>query len=66
MKYKIEVWQYHIVAETYESDDIKDILSWFKSSGWYTSYDMGYCSFDVYEDGRELSFEEENGFGFYS
>ena len=65
MKYKIEIWQYHIIAETYESDDIKDILSWYRSH-WQYTYDMGYCSFDVYENGRELSFEEELEFGFHS
>ena len=64
MKYKIEIWQYHIIAETYESDDLTDILSWFRSE-WLSAYDMGYCSFNVYEDGRELSFDELYGLGFY-
>ena len=64
MKYKIEIWQYHSITETYESDDIKDVLLWYRLH-WQYAYDMGYCSFDVYEDGRELSFEEGNELGFY-
>lgn len=64
MKYKIEIWQYHSITATYESDDIKDILSWYRSC-WSHSYDMGYCAFDVYKDGVLLSFDEEYNLGFH-
>lgn len=64
MKYKIEIWQYHNLTETYESNDIEDILSWYKSD-WYYCYDMGGCSFNIYEDGKLLDFDEENKLGFY-
>ena len=65
MRYKIEIWQYRIIASKYESDDISDVLLWYQLN-WQHTYDMGYCSFDVYEDGRELSFEEEYELGFYN
>ena len=65
MKYKIEIWQYQDITATYESDNIQDILSWYRSN-WYHSYVMGFCSFSVHENERELSFEEEYEFGFYN
>ncbi len=65
MKYKIEIWQYHNITETYESDDVEDILQWYKVNWWWI-YECGGCSFSVYENDRELSFEEENKLGFYN
>lgn len=64
MKYKIEIWQWHSISETYESDNIEDILDWYKSN-WLYCYEIGQCTFCVYENERELSFEEENSFGFH-
>ena len=64
MRYKIEIWQWYNITATYESNDIEDILSWYKSN-WHYCYDMGDCAFDIYEDGRLLDFEEENELGFH-
>lgn len=64
MKYRIEIWQYQNLAESYESDDIEDILKWYKTKWWWV-YELGNCSFEVYENNRELSFEEGNKLGFY-
>ena len=64
MRYKIEIWQYYNITATHESDDIQDILSWYRSN-WHHAYEMGYCAFDIYEDERLLSFEEELEFGFH-
>jgi hypothetical protein len=63
MKYKIEIWQYHSVVETYESDDIEDVLQWYRCY-WRWPYELGDCSFDVYKDGRILSWNEEYKLGF--
>ena len=65
MKYKIEIWQWYHMTDSYESDDIQDILSWYKTKGWYGAYDNGLCSFGVYENGRRLSFDEGYELGFY-
>ena len=64
MKYKIEIWQWYNITETYESDDIADILKWYRGN-WYWEYERGGCSFAVCENGRELSFEEKYVLGFY-
>ena len=53
------------MTDSYESDDIQDILSWYKTEGWYGAYDNGLCSFGVYENGRRLSFDEGYELGFY-
>ena len=65
MKYKIEIWQYHSLVETYESDNIEDILVWYESN-WKWPYELGDCAFEIYKDGRNLSFEEENELGFFN
>ncbi len=64
MKYKIEIWCWRELQDIYESEDVQDVLDWFLSN-WYASYDNGFCSFCVYEDDRELSFEEGYDLGFY-
>ena len=64
MKYKIEIWQYHNITEIYESDNIEDILHWYKVNWWWL-YELGNCSFSVYKDKEELSFEEEYRLGFH-
>ena len=64
MKYKIEIWRWHSISETYESDNIEDLLDWYKSN-WLYCYEIGQCTFYVYENERKLSFKEENSFGFH-
>ena len=62
--YKIEIWQHEHISQEYESDDIQEVLYWYRSN-WEYLYDLGCCSFSVYKDGVELSFEEENSAGFF-
>ena len=64
MQYKIEIWQWGHITETYESNCIKDVLSQYRAN-WAGCYDCGNCSFNVYEDERLLSFDEEYEFGFH-
>lgn len=64
-KYRIEIWQFHSITATYESDDIVDVLTWFKGN-WYWVYDDGHCAFYVYRDGHEeINFDELCDLGFY-
>ena len=64
MKYKIEIWQWGSISETFKSDNIEDVVEWYESE-WMGCYEMGYCVFIVYENDRQLSFEEEYDLGFY-
>ena len=57
MMYRAEIWRYHGIIDTCESDNAEDIIEWFKSE-WYASYDNGMCSLSVYKDGEELSWDE--------
>lgn len=65
MKYRIEIWQYHNITETYESNDIDDILQWYRIH-WYWCYELGDCTFYVYKDDVELSWDEEYKLGFHT
>ena len=62
--YKIEIWQYHIIIETYKNKDVKNVLKWYKEN-WQTCYDYGNCTFYLYKDDEGLSFEETDELGFY-
>lgn len=64
MKYKIEIWQYHSVSDTYESNHIEDILGWYRLK-WDYVYERGLCTFYVYEDCVEMTFDELYALGFY-
>ena len=64
MKYKIEIWRYHFIVETYESEKITEFLKWYKSK-WRRAYEMSECTFYIYENDKELAFEEAVKFGFF-
>jgi hypothetical protein len=61
--YKIEIWQRQSLVEVYEQDDIQNILAWFKWY-WYGEYDCGGCTFVVYKNGIEMTFDELWELGF--
>ncbi len=63
MKYKIEIWQWHKLVEIYKSGNIKEILKWYKEN-WQDIYNIGDCTFYVYENDRKLTFSEEYKLGF--
>lgn len=63
MKYKIEIWQYHSITATFESEDIEEILSWYNDE-WRYCYEAGGCTFYLYKDGEELSVDTEIDLGF--
>lgn len=65
MKYRIEIWQYHDITETYESDNIEDVLEWYKLNWWWP-YELGDCVFYIYNDNEELSWNEAYKLGFYT
>lgn len=64
-KYLIEIWQYHIIVQTYKCDNIDEILKWYREN-WQERFDYGMCTFYLYKDGVELNFEELNKLGFYN
>jgi hypothetical protein len=63
--YKIEIWQHHTITEKYESDNIEEVLHWYKEKWWWI-YEIGDCAFYLYKDGSELSFTEEVELGFHN
>ena len=63
MNYEIEIWQYHARIDNYKSNDIEEILKWFKLK-WKNSCESGYAAFYVYKNSVELSFEELDRLGF--
>ena len=64
MKYKIEIWKYHRIVDVYESDNIKNVLEWYKEE-WQNIYNIGGCTFYLFKNGKELYFDEENELGFF-
>ena len=64
MIYEIEIWQYHTMVQNYKSNNIEEVLEWFRDEGWSSCYDDGGCAFYVYKSGIELSFEELHDLGF--
>lgn len=64
MKYKIDIWQWNHITETYECDDIKEAADWYKAN-WGNAYDNGLCAVEIYEDGEEYSFDKAVKLGFY-
>ena len=64
MIYRIEIWRYHGLVETYEDYDAEEVLRWYRAN-WHDCYEWGQCSFTIYKDDVELSFEEEDELGFH-
>lgn len=65
MKYKIEIWQWGHIVETYERDDIEEGVDWYYSESWCTAYDNGLCAVEIYENGEKCPFEKAVKLGFY-
>ena len=64
MKYKIDIWQWHNKVKTYKNNDIKEILKWYKEN-WQRCYENGGCTFYLYEDNKEIDFDNAYKLGFY-
>lgn len=64
MKYKIEIWQFHSLVETFESDDVNKVLEWYRVE-WKMAYDYGQCTFCLYENGEKLDFDTTYDLGFF-
>lgn len=64
MKYKIDIWQYGNIVESYESNDIEEVVDWYKEN-WFSAYECGLCTIDVYEPRRDIPFEEAVKLGFF-
>lgn len=64
MKYRIEIWVYRNLQDTYEADDIETILEWYKTH-WQYCHECGGCAFDVYENGNLIDFDMVYDLGFH-
>ena len=47
--YKIEIWRYHSIEATYESNDINEVVKWYREE-WQYAYEWGECSFSVFKN----------------
>ena len=63
--YKIEILQYHSIVKAYKNEDVKNVLKWYIEN-WQTCYDYGGCTFYLYKDDKELSFDEKFELGFFN
>lgn len=52
--YKIEIWRYKVIIDTFESESLKDIYNWFNDEGYKFEYENGGNAFYVYEDDKIL------------
>lgn len=64
MKYRIDVWQYGNIVESYEGDDLTELVDWYKEN-WFVAYEHGLCALDIYEQRKDIPFEEAVKLGFY-
>lgn len=64
MKYKINIWQYHSIIDTYESNKVEEILKWYEENYKFI-YEMDNCSFEVFKDNKILTFNQIYELGFY-
>lgn len=62
-EYKIEIWIFGSIADTYESDNVEEVLKWFNRH-WRNCYDNGGCAIEVYQNDKRLSFYEVYNLGF--
>lgn len=61
MKYRIEIWQYHSISETFETDDYNKLLEWYKTN-WSWIYENGGCTFYIFEDDDEIDDDRKYDF----
>ena len=62
--YKIKIWEYYNLADTFENNDISKVLEYYNKH-WKSRYKNDMCVFDIFKDNKELSFEEKNELGFF-
>lgn len=65
MKYKIRIWRYGSIVDSYESNDINEIKKWYMDK-WHFVYDyLGACYWEIYKDNKEMNYDELYNLGFY-
>lgn len=64
MEYKIEIWQFHHIIETYENDDIEEIIKWYREH-WKFTHENGNCAIYIYKNDVRFSINEEFETGIY-
>ena len=64
MKYRINVWQYGRIIEDYYSNDVNEVVKWYRKN-WADSYEVGNCTIEVYESDKDMLFNRAVACGFY-
>ena len=62
--YKIDIWQYRVIVETFENKDIQEVLNWYLEN-WQLFYNYDDCAFSVYENNIEIGYDREYELGFH-
>jgi len=64
MRYAIEIMESYYAIDEYTSDDIGEVLKWYRKN-YKEDCDNGFVKFDLYKDDNYLTFEECYLLGFY-
>ena len=56
LRYLVEVWVYHDIIDSHKCASLDEAREWLSKGGWLKSWAYGDCDFEVYKDGKELSF----------
>lgn len=57
LRYSVEVWIYHNMVDSHKCASLNEAREWLRKGGWIKSWAYGNCSFDVFKDGKEVSFD---------
>lgn len=64
-RYSVEVWVYRRIVDSHTFSSLKEARKWLKEEGWIKSWTFGGCAFEVFRDGKEVSFSTLDKNNFY-
>lgn len=56
LRYLVKVWMYHDIVDSHECASLAKAHEWLSKEGWLKSWAYGDCYFEVFKDGKKLSF----------
>lgn len=57
LRYSVEVWVYHNIVDSYKCASLDEAREWLSKEGWIKSWACGNCCFEVFKDGKKVSFD---------
>lgn len=55
-RYLVEVWVYHRIVDSRTCVSLNEAREWLSEEGWIKAWAHGGCAFEVFKDGKEVSF----------